>query len=68
MTVPGIVPASMVGDPLTSAERGEVSFASPKSRIFTRPSSVMKMFSGFRSRCTIPRSCAAASPSTICRA
>jgi hypothetical protein len=27
-----------------------VSFASPKSRILTRPSCVMKRFSGFRSR------------------
>ena len=32
---------------------GSRSLARPKSRIFTRPSSVMKMFSGFRSRCTI---------------
>ena len=39
-----------------------VSFARPKSRIFTRPSLVMKTFSGFRSRCTMPFSCAAARP------
>ena len=37
------------------------SFANPKSRILTRPSSVTKTFLGFRSRCTIPLSCAAAS-------
>ena len=37
--------------------------ARPKSRIFTRPSSVRKMFSGLRSRCTIDFACAADSPS-----
>ena len=36
--------------------------ARPKSRIFTRPSAVRKRLSGFRSRCTIPWPCAAASP------
>ena len=36
--------------------------ARPKSRILTRPSFVKKMFSGFRSRWTIPFSCAAARP------
>ena len=41
------------------------SFARPKSRILTRPSSVMKMFSGLRSRWTMPLSCAAASPRAI---
>ena len=45
-----------------------VSFARPKSRIFTRPSCVTKMFSGFRSRWTMPLSCAAARPSAICTA
>ena len=30
------------------------SLASPKSRIFARPSCVMKMFSGFRSRWMMP--------------
>ena len=38
------------------------SVARPKSRIFTRPSSARKMFSGFRSRCTMPRAWAAPSP------
>ena len=51
----------VTADVPTSA--GAAGFAIPKSRIFTRPSRVMKMFSGFRSRWTIPRSCAAASPS-----
>ena len=41
------------------------SFASPKSRIFTRPSFVRKTFSGFRSRWTIPFSCAAAEAGAI---
>src|SRR5215831_18993015 len=39
--------------------------ASPKSRIFTRSSRVMKMLSGFRSRWMMPLSCAAASPLAI---
>jgi hypothetical protein len=42
--------------------------ARPKSRIFTPPSVVRKMFSGFRSRCTIPRPCAAARPSAAAAA
>ena len=33
----------------------EVSRARPKSRILTRPSWVTDRFSGFKSRCTIPR-------------
>ena len=35
----------------------------PKSRILTRPSLVMNRLSGFRSRWTMPLSCAAARPS-----
>ena len=42
-----------------------VSLARPKSRILTRPSLVTKTFSGFRSRWTMPFSCAAARPWTI---
>ena len=41
------------------------SLARPKSRILTRPSLVTNRFSGFRSRCTIPFSCAAARPCAI---
>ena len=44
---------------------GATTFASPKSRIFTRPSRVTQRFSGFMSRCTIPLSCAAARPRAI---
>ena len=44
----------------------DVSFARPKSRILTSPSFVTITFSGFRSRCTIPASCALARPSAIC--
>ena len=44
------------------------SVARPKSRIFTRPSSARKMFSGFRSRWTMPRACAAPSPRATCSA
>jgi hypothetical protein len=40
-------------------------FASPKSRILTRPSGVTRMLAGFRSRCTMPAACAAAMPSAI---
>ncbi len=37
-------------------------FASPRSASFTSPSSEIITFSGFRSRCTMPFWCAAASP------
>ena len=40
----------------------DANFANPKSRIFTRSSVVMKTFSGFRSRWTMPFSCAACRP------
>ncbi len=46
--------------------RGPWSFARPKSRIFTNPSCEIMMFSGFRSRCTIPAWCAFARPLAIC--
>jgi len=39
---------------------GSVSFAIPKSRIFTRPAPVIMMLAGFRSRCTMPAECAQA--------
>ena len=38
--------------------------ASPKSATLTRPSSAMRTFSGFTSRCTSPARCAAASAET----
>ena len=37
--------------------------AMPKSEILARSSSVTRMFPGLTSRCTVPRACAAASPS-----
>ena len=43
-------------------------FARPKSRTFTVPSVVILMFAGFRSRWTIPRSCAKSSARAIWRA
>ena len=46
----------------SSSGRSAVSLARPKSRILTRPSRVTKTFSGFRSRWTMPLSCAAARP------
>ena len=49
-----------------SAASGSVALARPKSSTFTVPSSRTLMFAGFRSRCTMPRSCAASSASAIC--
>ena len=43
-----------------------IAFAKPKSRTFTASSLVTFTFAGFRSRCTIPRSCAYSSASVIC--
>jgi ABC-type sugar transport system ATPase subunit len=67
-TVDQVVRA-MVGSTLSLpfATRGSWR-ASPKSRILTVPSDVTKTFSGFRSRWTMPRACAAARPRAICRA
>ncbi len=42
--------------------------ASPKSRILTLASVAMKTFSGFKSRCAMCLSCAAARPRVICAA
>ena len=41
-------------------------FARPKSSTFTTPSGVILMLAGFRSRWTMPFSCAASSASAIC--
>ena len=43
-------------------------FARPKSSTFTVPSGRTLMLAGFRSRWTMPCSCAASSASAICRA
>jgi hypothetical protein len=43
-------------------------FARPKSSTLTLPSGVILTFAGFRSRCTIPFSCAASRASAIWRA
>src|SRR5438128_2454514 len=57
-TVPRIAPSSVCGcgegnvSPV-SGVIGATNFAMPKSRIFSRPSSVMNRFSGFRSRWTM---------------
>ena len=51
ITVPGRVsPASVTPPATVSLSPGETSRTSPKSSSFTRPSRVMKTFSGFRSR------------------
>ena len=49
-------------------DRAPTSFARPKSRILAKPSLETIRFSGLRSRCTIPASCALARPSAICAA
>ena len=69
--VPIIVPAAVsVATPASGDESslGPTSLAMPKSRILMRPSFVTNRLSGFTSRCTMPLSWAAASPSAICRA
>src|SRR6185437_3315638 len=65
---PRLVTAWRVGASAPPEDSGMISLARPKSRIFTRPSLVMNRFSGFRSRCTMPFSCAAASPRATCNA
>ena len=63
-------PLAIVGnmdDPL-STDAAASGLARPKSRIFTVPFGVSLILAGFRSRCTIPRSWAAVSPSAICLA
>ena len=49
-----------------SRRRAASRLARPKSTIFTKPSRVTMTLAGFRSRCTIPASWAAARPSAIC--
>ena len=67
MIFPGSVKRVTVGATVpTLVSSGAVSFARPKSRIFTKPSRLTMMFSGLRSRCTIPAACARASPSATC--
>ena len=69
MTIPGSVPPETVRAAVAPDESsGCVSFARPKSRIFTKPSLVTITFSGLRSRCTIPAPCAFARPSDACAA
>ena len=54
---------------LPAASSGRLSaLARPKSSTLTLPSGVSFTFAGFRSRCTIPFSCAASSASAIWRA
>ena len=64
-----VPPTVIVGDCVRSG-RGvaRAAFARPKSSTFTMPSGVILMLAGFRSRWTMPFSCAASSASAICRA
>ncbi len=76
--VPRIMPIAVIaGDVIVGEFRGSrvpgpesrvrsIAFANPKSNTFTVPSARTLMFCGFRSRCTIPCSCAASSASAIC--
>jgi hypothetical protein len=70
ITEPGSVFIGAVGSAVASTSSAgggslRTSWAMPKSRIFTRPSVVRKMFSGLRSRWMIPFACAAARPSAM---
>ena len=68
ITTPACVAAVVrVGECVRSGEeRSPVSaFARPKSSTLTLPSGVIFTFAGFRSRCTIPFSCAASKASAI---
>ncbi len=53
-------------DRLASAASPANAFASPKSKTFTLPSSVILILAGFRSRWITPASCAASNASAIC--
>ena len=66
-TVPSRTPAAVRAIPGSEVtlETAGVSFARPKSRIFTRPSLVTMRFSGLRSRCTMPPAWALARASAI---
>ena len=73
--VPRIIPASVdravsVGEFIASdaAGSGVRVLARPKSRILTRPSGVTLTLAGFKSRWTMPFSCAASRPRAISRA
>ena len=59
---PGVVAGAMVSARSRFAPGWRIR-ARPKSRIVTRPSALTNRLAGLMSRCTIPRSCAAASPS-----
>ena len=65
-TVPASVPATVVESP--DADEGVDMRASPKSRILTTPSRVIKTFSGLRSRWTMPCECAAERPCAMASA
>ena len=71
MPIPVIAGLVSVGDWDEASDRtapppGSASLASPKSSTFTVPSSRTLMLAGFRSRWTMPRSCAASSAPAIC--
>jgi hypothetical protein len=61
--LPNIVPASvtLTVNVAVSGEPSRRTFANPKSRTSTTPAGVTFTFAGFKSRWTMPRSCAASS-------
>jgi hypothetical protein len=61
-----VIVGESVAEPIAVLLTGSASFANPKSSTFTVPSGRTLMFAGFRSRWTIPCSCAASSASAIC--
>ena len=62
ITTPSLV-RTAVSVSYPAAQAGSFDFARPKSSTFTRPSAVSITLPGFRSRCTMRLSCAAASAS-----
>jgi len=69
--VPRMMPAAVIAGVVMVGNGGAVTgpvsaiFARPKSSTFTVPSVRTFTFAGFKSRCTMPASCAAASASAI---
>ena len=68
--VPRSTPCSVAAVVPSEADGGKpgASLLNPKSKIFTKPSFRIITFLGFKSRCTIPDSCATAKPAPICLA
>jgi hypothetical protein len=66
--VAGLVNVGDAGPDAAGSPDRSMALARPKSRTLTVPSDRTLMFAGFRSRWTMPCSCAASSASAICAA